>query len=399
MNKVNLSPRFQNAEHFQNFWSHGNGRELKDWSKAELSFQNFEKFAPLYYQVDELGDQVVKDTFFQMPFHEAMKLIETSCREPFSDKTELPDSLKELLNLTQEKPTWLNNELLKSGAELCRRSGINSLIVLRDYSLMGGYDYAYLNKPLILTGTLKKGAVKRLSDTLEFWVNVSRENALEPQKKGYEFCIKTRLIHSYSRLMLLKNSENWNIENWGKPINHWDMMATYFGFSLVFLHGLKKLNVKFSSEEEAGLFHLWKYVGFLIGIPPEYLPENKKQATEQFYLWTSIQPSSDQDSVLLAKSLLDENLENTIFKYQFQRKNLRYLHICMNWHLLDREVNQRLQIPKVWASKLFPNFLWVKNYLFQKLNSRNKQIKIGDEAQMKVVTQYRGITSPLFHHH
>jgi hypothetical protein len=56
------------------------------------------------------------------------------------------------------------------------------------------------------------------------------------------------------------------------------------------------------------------------GIPEQLLPDDKKQATEYFYLWTSVQPPSDKDSVLLAHSLLDESLENPILKFELQRK-------------------------------------------------------------------------------
>jgi hypothetical protein len=84
------------------------------------------------------------------------------------------------------------------------------------------------------------------------------------------------------------------------------MMATYIGFSLVFMHSLHKLGNTFSEQEEKGLFHLWKYVGYLLGIPENLLPDDKKQATQYFYLWTSIQPPADKDSVLLAHSLLND---------------------------------------------------------------------------------------------
>ena len=132
------------------------------------------------------------------------------------------------------------------------------------------------------------------------------------------------MIHSYARLSIKKHYKDWDTENWGEPINSWDMMATYIGFSLVFLHSLQKLGNSFSIEEEQGIFHLWKYVGYLLGIPEQLLPDNKKQATEYFYLWTSVQPPSDKDSVLLAHSLLNESLENPILKFEFQRKNLKY---------------------------------------------------------------------------
>jgi hypothetical protein len=113
-------------------------------------------------------------------------------------------------------------------------------------------------------------------------VNVTRYNALEVHAKGYEFAIKTRLIHSYARLSIKKHYREWDTENWGEPINSWDMMATYIGFSLVFLHSLQKLGNTFSIEEEQGIFHLWKYVGYLLGIPQQLLPDDKSRLQNIF---------------------------------------------------------------------------------------------------------------------
>src|SRR5690554_6844615 len=62
----------------------------------------------------------------------------------------------------------------------------------------------------------------------------------------------------------------------GQPINWWDRTTTPNGFTLVLLHGLKKLGNFFTEEEELGMFHLWKYISYLLGVPEEYLPDNKK---------------------------------------------------------------------------------------------------------------------------
>lgn len=387
-----IQPRFKDAPHFKNFWENGNGKQLIDFSGAEVSFKDFEKFAPFFYHIDEAGDNVVKEVYFTKKFHEASREIEGYIRKGVSETDSVPESVKKLFAQTQKIPGWLDYNLLKSGAELCMRSNLDSLISLRDYCLIGGYDYAYLNKPLIVTEALKKGAVKRLAETLDFWVNVTRYSALELHAKGYEFAIKTRLIHSYARLSIKKHYKNWDTENWGEPINSWDMMATYIGFSLVFLHSLQKLGNTFSIEEEHGIFHLWKYVGYLLGIPEQLLPDNKKQATEYFYLWTSVQPPSDKDSVLLAHSLLNESLENPILKFKVQRKSLRYLHICCTWFLLDDEVCKRLQIPEVSNKKLFPKSKILFNKIYDKLVSRDSRIKRGNKDQMKVLGDYLNIT-------
>lgn len=392
MDKSILQPRFRESAHFKNFWKTGNGKQLIEFSGAEVSFKDFDKFSNYYYHVDEIGDQVVKDIYFKHSFPEASKQIENYIRNAISENNDVPESVKLLFGQTQSVPDWVDFELIKSGAELCMRCNVDSLISLRDYCLIGGYDYAYLNKPLIVTEALKKGAVKRLSETLDFWVNVTRTDSLLTHQKGYEFAIKTRLIHSYARLSIKKHYKNWDTKNWGEPINSWDMMATYIGFSLVFLYSLKKLGNTFSEQEEKGLFHLWKYVGYLLGIPEDLLPDDKKQATEYFYLWTSVQPPADKDSVLLAHSLLNESLENPILKFNFQRRNLRYLHICCTWFLLDNEVCERLEIPKVKNRNLFPVSKKIFNKIYEKTISREARIKKGNKDQMKVLMDYLNIT-------
>ena len=58
-------PLYKDSPHFQEFWSKGNGKKLIDWTGAEVSFDQFEKFAPYFYKVDELGDEVVKEIYFK----------------------------------------------------------------------------------------------------------------------------------------------------------------------------------------------------------------------------------------------------------------------------------------------------------------------------------------------
>lgn len=385
---MKLEPRYHERDFFKNFWQKGTGKYMVDWTGAQLSFEKFDHFSKLFYEVDEIGDAAAKEIFFSMPFEKAMKQIDVYAATKISTDENISDGLKEMFSQMQQVPEWLDEKMLVTASEFSRRSGLSALVVLRDFTLMGGYDYAYLNKPLVFTGALKKGAVKRLRDTLHFWTTVTRKDAMKVHADGYRFCASVRLIHSFSRLMILEKVKEWDTKNWGLPINSWDMIATYIGFSLTFLLGLKKLGIKISKYEEDSLFHLWKYIGFLIGIPIDYIPNNAKEATEYFYLWSSIQPCADEDSVLLAKALLDENLISPVYDDMRRRKQLKYLHTCSIWHLLDREVNERLQIPKVRAAGLFPAFLIARNKLFYSFASKERQILKGDLAQREVLRLY-----------
>ena len=399
-----MTPKFHNATHFKNFWEHGNGKELLDWADIIPDSQTFQKYAPLYHEVDELGDEVVKETYLTLNYKEASAIIHKYSKQPITENEDASENVKKLFLQLQETPHWFDKDLANKGARFCMRTGANGLMILRDFTLMGGYDFAYISKPLIFTEALKKGAVKRLKDTLEFWVHVTRESALQPNSEAYQLIVRTRLMHSYARLKLKEKTEQWDYQNWGEPINSWDMIATYTGFSLVFMQGLKKLGIIISDDEEKGLFHLWKYIGYLLGIPVDYLPNNRQQAVEQFYWWTTIQDQGDDDSAQLAKALLNENLENTIYKHSFQRKILKNLHQSMNWFLLDEEINKRLQIPKpAKAFLVFPKIVVRGNQIFQKIYLRNatqyqKLVEMGSEQQKKVLADYIENTPKDFHY-
>lgn len=401
---MQAKPKFYNSGHFQKFWNEGNGKDLINWAGSKPDIQNFEKYAHLYHQVDEIADEVVKETYLKLPYNEASAIIQKYTKTPISENDDVPESLKKMFLPMQQIPEWFDLDLANVGARFCMRTGVNALIILRDFTLMGGYDFAYLNKPLIFTGALKKGAVKRLKDTLEFWIHVTRENAMQVHSEAYQLIVRTRLMHSYARLSIKKKVENWDYENWGEPINHWDMIATYTGFSLVTMQGLKKLGIKISDEEEQGVFHLWKYIGCLLGIPENFLPENKQQAVEQLYLWSSLQNKGDEDSSYLAKALLDENMENTIYKFQFQRKLLLRMHQSMNWFLLDPEINERLKIPKPIFVSAFPKLIIQANVLVQKYfdlkNPENyrKHMEFGNKNQMNVLKDYIKHTPKDFHY-
>lgn len=391
-----MRPQFINAAHFKNFWQTGNGKELLDWSQTDLDEATFHRYAPLFHQVDELGDAVVEETYVKLPYKEASAMIDHYILRANKGKDESPHpALSQLSAQLNNRPQWFDERLANFGASLCMRAGANALMILRDFSLMGGYDFAYLNKPLIHTQAFKRGAVKRLKDTLEFWISVTRTDALRPQSKAFELIVRTRLMHSYARLKIKKNDQHWDYEKWGEPINLWDMIATYTGFSLVFMQGLRKLGIRISETEERGLFHLWKYVGYLLGIPASFLPDTRTQAVEQFYWWTTTQAKGDLDSVELALALRNENLENTIYKQLFRRQMLLKLHDSMNWFLLDSQIIQRLAIPQPPPLyRLFPKFILLANRFSQKIYTLSnaekyaRLVQFGNEQQQKVLADY-----------
>lgn len=64
---------------------------------------------------------------------------------------------------------------------------------------------------------------------MDFWTHVTRRNALEINQDGYQYAFRTRMIHSFSRIMIKEKHPAWNKEIWGEPINFADIVATSIG--------------------------------------------------------------------------------------------------------------------------------------------------------------------------
>ncbi len=123
------------------------------------------------------------------------------------------------------------------------------------------------------------------------------------------------------------------------------MLATNLGFSIAFMDGLSKLKLPPTNEELNAVLHLWKYAGYLLGIPVELLPDTAEDAAKQLYLWSKTQKGIDQDSKDLAWSLYDEPkrvsfTNNTFMKWFVQKTNVGYNEV-----LLGSESRSALGLP------------------------------------------------------
>ena len=330
---------------FAHYWSQPVGAKMLQRLGIVPVQSEVEAYGQLLMDADELADEVMKEVYEKLGYQQASAMIEDALDNGIGGVNDAPVCLQQLFAEVETIPAWLNTELLDAGSSFCRRTGSLGLTVLRNYCLMGGYESSAINKPLIYTGALKKGAAKRMAETIEFWVQVTGAGALQKGAVGYRSAIKLRLMHAYARVAV-QRVPGWSNEQWGIPLNHADMVATNLGFSLVFMEGLKRLGYRPTAQEKSGVLHLWKYIGYLIGIPVEYLPDTEPQAIESLYKWTIAQPPADEDTRALAHALMDEPLKASFPVYRWQKKLLIKLHLGYNYYFLDDRACQTMGLPE-----------------------------------------------------
>lgn len=350
MSQKTPSRFFYPSPGFTRYWNEGHGKKLAQ--KIERKFpseQEIEAKIPWLFEVDELADKVIREVMIPNGYHQTYEWINQGLQ---GNASGIPQILIQLLEFSIEIPDWLDTKKVEIGAKLCRRSGTRGFMVLRNYCLMGGYESSAINKPLIFTGALKKGAAKRTTETTDFWVKVVGERAFENPMIGIRECILIRLMHSYARVSIL-NDPTWKREDWGDPLNQWDMIATNLGFSLVFLDGIRSLGVNVKPQEAEGLFQLWKYIGYLMGIPANLLPESEEDAILELYAWTITQPPADADTQELARALMLEPYASNFPPRQWQKKRAVQIHLAYNYFFLGAESCKAMGLPvKRWS--IFP---------------------------------------------
>ncbi len=333
----------ENSTSFSSYWKKSKFN-LLPYFISDVSLEESKSYIPLYFQVDTLGDEVAKHYFSNKSFGEAIGKLHHDFSLFPSNQKDLSLETVQLFEQFHKVPDWVDFDKINYGAAYCNRCGTAALSVLRNYCLMGGYESSAINKPLIFTQALHKGAVKRLSDTVDFWMNTTAINGLKPKQTGIYAILTTRLIHSYSRLQIEKSTD-WKSELWGRPINLWDMLATNLGFSIAFIDGLAKLKLPPSNEELSAVLHLWKYAGYLIGIPLDLLPDTPEQAAKQLYLWSKTQKGIDQDSKDLAWALYDEPLRVSFTNNRFMKWFVQKTNIGYNEVLLGSKSRSNLGLP------------------------------------------------------
>lgn len=381
---------------FSQYWNKGRGKALLKLLDSIPEEPEIKACLPLLFQADDLADAVIREVYQTMGFQQANTLIDTALEHYPVIPEETPESLQQLLHEFHHIPEWLNNEKMEIGAALCRRAGVAAFIVLRNYCLMGGYESSAINKPLIFTEALRKGAAKRIAETTEFWVNATGEKALSQGAIGFRHTFKIRLMHAYARVSV-QAMPDWDTAAWGKPINDWDMLATNLGFSIVFLNGLNNLGIKSTVEEEEGLFHFWKYTGFLLGIPEDLLPDTKVEAIRELYKWTMCQPPADNDTCLLAESLMNEPIYASFPKRKWQKQLALNIHLSYNHYFLGKASCRNMGLPetKLTFIPYLTKYSRAINESLVALSSfyKKRQLRSGRQKQLSVIRKYLNITT------
>jgi hypothetical protein len=212
-------------------------------------------------------------------------------------------ALVEFFETASKVPDWVDWDLLASGARAYRRLGQNAADILVVLSLIGGYRFGGPTDLLVATGGLSGDmTVLRLAETQKWTVSLSKPGALRPGGEAWRLTLHVRAMHA---LVNQRFAPRWDVERWGLPINQTDQAATLGLFDAVVLLGVRALGVPVSRADSRAVMHLWRYVGWLIGVDDDLLVDSERERHRINYHLLLAQADISEAGPLLAGAIVD----------------------------------------------------------------------------------------------
>jgi hypothetical protein len=232
-----------------------------------------------------------------------MPLFERALENGIGTIADPPAPLRPFFEEIDATPVWLDREAIAAACRLAERVALGHNYVLFSVSLLAGYASAGVTKTLVATGELEAMAPRRLGETSKFLEDVYGPGTMGRTSDGFKNTIRVRMMHAFVRHKLLRSG--WQSERWGLPINQADMAGTVLSFSMTYLIGLRMLGFLIDKHERRAIFHLWRYVGRLLGVDDTLLPATQRDSLRLLYLAAASQEGPDEDGRALARALLD----------------------------------------------------------------------------------------------
>ena len=173
-----------------------------------------------------------------------------------------------------------------------------------DRRLYDEYSKVLLHHSFFITGRVRDQGVRRLGQNNRHMMEIFLPGGLYRDGDGWKLSVRIRIVHARLR-HLLRNSEDWDAEAWGAPISAAHLGYAISSFSARLLKHMKTLGADYNDEEYNSFMAVWRYSGYLMGIPETILFHDADEALKLYDVGQMCEPDSPTESVVMAHSLVN----------------------------------------------------------------------------------------------
>lgn len=303
---------------------------------------------------DPDADAVVED-LSSLGQKESNRFIEAAMEQSEDVMRDAPESLRTFFARMDTPPEWFDPAATLPGSRLFYRFPYVFTASLVGAGLIEGFSSG-IAKSFLYTGRLFDGnqGVRRLKQNNRHQVELFLPGGLERQGEGWKLTVRLRLVHAQIR-RLISAEPDWDTDTWGVPISAAHMGLANTVFSVRVLHYTQRLlMLKPSAEERDGFMYIWRYHGYLTGIPEVLVARTEEQANHLFEIGMMCEPPPPLESVAMANALINAAPTLVNMSGPDSKRLVRKVY-RLSRALIGDELADTLQYPKLntWGALFF----------------------------------------------
>ena len=258
-----------------------------------------------------------------------------------------PRVLRDFFDRAAVVPSWVDFEAFKPGMHAFHRNMTNMLIAYAVGSAVEGFSTT-VAKSFAITGRVTgmgEGAKRRLRQNNRHMVEIYFPGGLARDGDGWKISMRIRFVHARVR-HLMSRSDAWDREALGTPLNaaHIGGIALYTFSIRQFEHAMA-MGSRISQEERASIVSIWRYGGYLLGVPESILFTDEAEARRIYRVGHLCEPPPDEDSIAVSNVVFKVIPEMAGIEDEKKRKRLERYAYRLSRALIGNRLADRYRYP------------------------------------------------------
>ena len=333
-------------------------------------------------------DPLMEELASSLPPEDLHRFIGAGIEQQDEVLRSAPQALRDIFDKINTPPPWLDYKAFNPAIRAFNKNVDLMLTAFVTGVLVEGFS-TLIAKSFNITGRVGS-TTRRLKQNNRHMMEIFYPGGLQRENDGWKLSTRIRFVHTRIRGLLVK-SDDWNHEAWGTPVS-----AAHLGFAIsVFSKRLLEYSLlvgaKYSQEEKESVLSVWRYAGYLMGIPETILYTSGAEAEEVYKVGYLCEPVPDADSIAVANLLIKSIPLVAGIEDPVEQERLTTLAYRLSRALIGNQLAERFQFPK--SSGIGTLSLFRMKQRIQRL-LKAKLIRSGNFSQLLQISVYddRGLS-------
>ena len=311
-----------------------------------------------------IADPVCDEMMMQLgevPLRDADRFIRAAIENPDDPSLDdAPAGVHAFIEELETVPDWVDYDEFADGIRAFHRDSSACLAAMLGGVLVEGFSTT-IAKSFFITGRLRDQGVRRLRQNNRHMIEILLPGGLETRGDGWRLSVRIRLVHAKVR-QLFNDSDEWDSAAQGVPLSAAQVGYALTSFSARMLQHMKGLGASYDDTERDGFMAVWRYSGYLMGIPETILYHDYDDALELFRVGGLCEPDPGMESVVLANSLVNSApVVAGITEPAARRKLAKYVFLVSR-AMIGNPMADNLQYPPNHTFGVLPWFRFQRRY-------------------------------------